>query len=281
MDGIDTWEQAIATASEGKSPSAVRARTRNARRFAEWCAARGLDAGHAARTDLDAYVGDLGGGDPQLASKVRCDLRAVLRVIDPEHAARSIGLGTQTRHLLTAAGTPLGVLAQAVVDQQPTRSLVRAAALGRLFTWCEEVALQPTAVTAADLGQFWSWLVEIGSDLRETKVVAKDFVGLRHSPAGRAILGEPEPVRRPLKLEDARPLQPRFELEELPSTDPLSDLPAPIKYRSVVTPDVAPAALPAQRLRARFADVQHPVRLPKTGRGDRVGQRRSPGRQLL
>jgi hypothetical protein len=281
MDGTDTWEQAIATTSEGKSPSAARARTRNVRRFAEWCEARGVDAGRAARADIEAYVGDLGGHDPQLASKVRCDLRAVLRVIDPEHAARAIGLGIRTRHLLTAAGTPLGVLAQAVVDQQPARSLVRAAALGRLFAWCEEVALQPTAITAADLGQFWSWLVETGSDLKETKVVAKDFVGLRHSPAGRAILGEPEPVRRPLKLEDARPLRPRFELEDLPRTDPLSDLPPLIRYRSLVTPDVTPAALPAQRLRARYAEVQHAVRRPRAGQGARVGQPSLPSRQLL
>jgi hypothetical protein len=280
MDGTDTWELAIATASEGKSPSAVRARTRNARRFAEWCAARGVDAVRAARADVDAYVGDLGGRDPQLASKVRCDLRAVLRVIDPGHAARAIGLGTQTRHLLTAAGTPLAVLAQAVVDQYPARSLVRAAALGRLFSWCEEVALQPTAITAADLGQFWSWLVEVGSDIKETKVVAKDFVVLRHSPPGRAILGEPEQVRRPLKLEDASPLRPRFKLEDLPRTDPLSDLPAPIRYRSVVTPDVAPAALPVQRLRARYAEVPHAGRRQPAGRGARAGRQSSPSLNL-
>lgn len=279
MDCTDTWEQAIATASEGKSASAARARTRNAMRFADWCAARGTDAGRASRAGVEEYIGSLGGTDPQLATKVRCDLRAVLRVIDPVHAARATGLGTQTRHLGAAVGTPLGVLANAAIDQQPARSLVRAAVLGRLFAWCEEVGLQPTAVTAADLGQFWSWLVEIGADVKETKVVAKDFVGLRHSPAGRAILGEPEPVRRPLKLEDPRPLRPRFELEDLPRTDPLSDLPASVKYRSVATPDVAPAPLPVQRLRARYAELEHAVSGRPAGNRTRGGQMFPPSRR--
>jgi hypothetical protein len=222
-----TWEAAIEAACAGYSEPEVRARRGNARRFAQWCAERGLDPTATERQEVDAYLDDLPGTDWQRRLKAASRLRHVMRDIDPRHAARSAGLGSQVHLLRATAGTPLGRLKDHVVRQfdSPVRQAVRESAIGRLLAWCADVGLDPLAIGASDLPQFRAWLRSIGIKSRELGVVAKDFVEARHSPEGRAILGEPEPTPRPLRLETVVPLRPRFELHDIAPADPLSDLP--------------------------------------------------------
>ena len=232
----DTWDAAVEATCIGKARSTARRRRLSARRFVEWCAEHGHDPRTAAAATVRGYIASLPTDDPQAPLNVACDLRMVLRAVDPVASARTLGLGNRSEVLKELAGTPLGALVQDVIDRfrQPAHRAVRKSALARLFVWAAEVGISPIAVTATDLGQFWAWLVAVGAGSPQTKVVAKDFVELRHSAVGRAILGEPEPVARPLKIADPRPLRPRFALADVPRLDPLSDVPAPVSFRSVV-----------------------------------------------
>ncbi len=220
--GEDSWEAAISRATQGMSDQGRRERRRHGRRFAAWCRERGLEPTDLGRTHLEDYLGTLRSGDPQLPCKARCSLRAIMREVDVEYAARSAGLGFQTALLSAATGTPLERLIDAVARQSPRRMTVRRSALGRLLAWCAEVGVEPTTAELVDLAQFRQWLVETGiRHPGEVMMVAKDFIQLRHSADGRRLLGEPEPIRRRLRIEMAAPLRPRFEVANIHSPDPL------------------------------------------------------------
>ncbi len=164
---------------------------------------------------MSAYLDTVPAGRARV--QARSEIRKVLAVADPEHASRAIGLGDRSAILREAEGTPLGELVRAVAEQapQPAVQAVRRSALGRLFTWAAEVGVPVLNLTPADLPQFRRWVVEVGSGSRAIAVAAKDFLELRHSPEGRRILGELEPVMKPSRVRLSAPLQPRFSLEEV------------------------------------------------------------------
>jgi len=230
---VEAWNTAIARAIESLSPGGARERRRHAAGFAAWCATRELEPGMAGRSELDAYLASLGTGDRQLPAKARCALRAVMREIDPEHAARVAGLGNQTKLLPDLYEGGLGALVEEVCATAPSRRAVRRACLTRLFAWCSAVGVDPLALDLGDLTQFRAWLVEVRAHVGETMVVAKDFILLRHSAEGRRMLGENAPRPTPLRLELEAPLRPRFELGDLASPDPLTPLPAALTFEVV------------------------------------------------
>ena len=129
----------------------------------------------------------LPGSDPQRQAKARCALRAVLREIEVDRAARVAGLGNQLA-LLQNLPEGLAALVDEIVGRQPKRQRVVASALTRLFAWCREVDADPLSVTPTDLPQFRRWLLEVGTTVPESMVVAADFLALRHSPIARELL---------------------------------------------------------------------------------------------
>jgi hypothetical protein len=89
--------------------------------------------------------------------------------------------------------------------QQPKRKAVVASALTRLFAWCAEVDADPLTFTPTDLPQFRRWLIEVGTTVPETMVVASAFLYLRFSPDGR---DRPDERSRPAAI--AMELEPPF-----------------------------------------------------------------------
>ena len=226
VDG-DAWREAADRASVGLSAPARRARLRNARSFAAWCVARDLDPGSADKATVELYISALQSVDRQAPAKVKCDLRKVMQLLDPERARRVVGLGRRTTLLGAYQDSPVGRLLSEVVGRpgNSKREAVRRSALATLFTWADEVGIEPTDIGTADLPQFREWLREIGSHHGETMVVAKDYVELRHSSEGRSILGEPEPALPRIQIGSAPALQPRFEISEVQDADPMSVAP--------------------------------------------------------
>lgn len=210
-ESLTTWDQAVVTATQGMSAQGRRERTRHARWFASWCAGHGVDPANPSAAEVDAYLETVMGSDQQLRNKTRCSLRAILRRIDADRAARSIGLGNQTLQLAPYRGTPLGTLIDHLVATSGERHAVWKTYMTRLLAWCSEVGLEPTAVVLSDLFQFREWLHELRAEPGEAAVVTKAFILRRRSTEGRSLLGEPEPVRKPLRLELGAPLRPRFE----------------------------------------------------------------------
>lgn len=202
------WDEAVVAVTTSLSTQGARERGRHARGFAAWCAERGLDPATAERGALERYIESLPGSDGQLKAKARCALRAILREIDPEHAARAAGLGNQAS-LLENLPEGLSALVHMTVERRPERRAVIASALTRLLAWCEEVDANPLCITPTDLPQFRRWLVEVGTTVPETMVVAADFLDLRYSAAGRELLGEHR-APRPLAIELEAPLRARF-----------------------------------------------------------------------
>lgn len=213
------WNDVVAKATEGLGSSAARRRRMWGRRFGAWCESNGQDPRTADKAAIDAFVATLVPG-PE-ATRGRSELRALIEQLDPERAGRALGLGNRSEILAPLAGTPLGALVQAVVEQAPGagRRAVRRSALVRLFTWANEVGVAVPNLKSGDLDQFGRWVLEMGIEQLEVKVVAKDFIELRHSPDGRRILGEPEPIPPALKVQPEAPLKPRFLLTDLPSFD--------------------------------------------------------------
>jgi hypothetical protein len=191
-----TWDEAVAAATAGLSEAGARERRRHARAYATWTMERGLDPGGADRPVLEAYLAGLPGSDTQRQAKARCALRAVLREIDVDRAARVAGLGNQF-HLLENRPDGLAALVEEIVGRQPKRRRVVASALTRLFAWCRAVGADPLSLTPTDLPQFRRWLVEVGTTVPETMVVAADFIELRLSGRGRTTLGEASANPRP------------------------------------------------------------------------------------
>jgi hypothetical protein len=206
-----TWDEATAAATSGMAEVSARERRRHARGFAAWCAAGGLDPVTADRCNLEAYIGSLPNRDPQRHSKVRCALRAVLREIDLDHAARVAGLGNQVQCLKNLPDG-LARLVEAIVGRQPKRRAAVASCLTRLIAWCREVDADPLTITPTDLPQFRRWLVEVATNVGETMVVAADFIELRYSAAGRERLGE-RPSEHSLLIDLEPPMQARFSLD--------------------------------------------------------------------
>lgn len=233
----DAWTTAVEDACRDISPGSARARRRHGRQFAEWCGANGHDPCAATSDELQSYLKKLQVGNAR--DKARCDLRAVLRAVDPVRATRVSGLGNVSAALKAAMEGPAGGLLRTTILQADDlgRQAVRASALARLVAWASEVDVALLDITAGDLIQFWQWLVEVDAALGETKVVARDFIELRHSPEGRAMLGEPEPTPPKLLIEVSGPLRPLFELDELPPEDPCSDVPRGITFTPIVSLD--------------------------------------------
>jgi hypothetical protein len=226
-----SWEVAIATATQGMSEGGRRDRRRDGRRFAAWCTDHGLSPMSVDGEIVRQYITDLRGADPQQHVKVLSSIRTIMRVLDPEQAARATGLGSQAHQLARIAGSPLSALVYLVAAQFPARISVRRSAVGRLLAWCADVGVEPTAVQLVDLHQFRAWLIEMGLGRPgEVMVVAKDFIQLRHSDEGRRILGEAAPTQAPLKLELHDPLQPRFDIGRISSSDPLGQLPPRVEF---------------------------------------------------
>jgi hypothetical protein len=188
------WNEAIAAATSGLASVGARERKRHARAFAFWCAERELDPVVTDRSNLEAYLSSLPDRDAQRQTKVKCALRAVLREIDVDRAARVAGLGNQL-HLLKDLPSALAALVDVIVERQPKRRRVVASALTRLFAWCREVDADPLSITPTDLPQFRRWLIEVGTTIPESVVVAGDFLELRYSARGLALLGLTSPPR--------------------------------------------------------------------------------------
>jgi hypothetical protein len=201
------WDEATAAATAGMPEQGARERRRHARNFATWTHDTGLDPDCADRAALEAYLAALPGSDPQRQAKARSALRAVLREIDVDGAARVAGLGNQLQ-LLENLPEGLSALVEVIVGRQPKRRPVIASALTRLFAWCREVDADPLGLSPTDLPQFRRWLVEVATTVRETVVVAGDFVAFRHSPAGRELLGERISAHR--LVIDGYPLMPKY-----------------------------------------------------------------------
>lgn len=212
---VSAWSEAVASATLGMSDQGARERRRHARLYADWCAATGIDPAASDRDHLDTYLGSVNTEYVQLRSKMRCSLRAVLRQINPALAARAAGLGAQVRLLARNQATPRGELLDYFLGLKPSRRAVRRVGLTRLLAWCSEVGLEVTDLFIGDIQQFREWLGEVRALNGETLGVAKDLILLRHSKAGRHILGESEPATRPLLLETSPPMQPRFDVSRL------------------------------------------------------------------
>lgn len=174
----------------------------------------GIDPVRSEAATIKAFVETLSSG--REATVGRSQLRAIFERIDQDLAADALGLGDRSRILEPVFGTPLGDLVSAVINQvaEPRRRAVRKSALVRLFTWADSVGTAVTDLTAGDLDQFGRWVQDVGSGNGEIKVVAKDFIGLRSTPEGRRILGEPEPTPRALRLVPEAALKPRFALKD-------------------------------------------------------------------
>jgi len=231
-----SWQSATEQAIKGMSSVGARERARHARQFAMWMEARGRAPEGATRGDIAAFVEWRHPNRGNQADKVRCSLRAVLGVIDPIGLSHRAGLGNQSSRLSALDGTPLGMLVERVVDQQPARRAVRRSAIGRLLAWAASVDVDPLRLDHGDLGQFRRWLQAIPVGPGEIVVVARDLLDLRHSPDGRQILGEPEPQHLPTRIEVRSPLSPRFHLADVMGADQSGPRPA----RAVIEPWARP-----------------------------------------
>lgn len=213
--GHTAWDEAVTSVTRYMSDQGGRERRRHARGFASWCALSGLDPARVTSSQLAAYLQALGGTDRQLRTKARTALRAVLRMIDPAHAARAAGIGNCTSTLERYEGTPVGDLVAHFLAEGGSRRAVRKAGLTRLLAWCSEVDIEPTDLHVADLIQFRQWLNETRAYRKETVSIAKRFIALRHSDLGRSLLRERERPSPALLIETADPLQPLFRLDDV------------------------------------------------------------------
>jgi hypothetical protein len=203
----DAWADAIAQATKPMSTAGARERRRHALAFADWCSGQGIDPLCARREDVARHVASAANGDRRQASKIRCSLRAVGASIDADHSARTFGL-SQRHATLDGLSESVARLIEATALQQPARRAVRLSAIRRLMCWAKEVDAPPESLSVVDLAQYRSWLREVGVPTGEALVVARDFVELRWSVFGRALLGERSGSPTLICLEP--PLRPRF-----------------------------------------------------------------------
>jgi len=217
-----SWSEAVDTACTPMGATGARERRRHARGFASWMEGIGRAAADARASDLDPYLATMPAADRKLRSKVRCSLRAVLKVQEPLGLGERISLGVERRRIDAVVDTPLGALIRMVAEQAPDRVAVRLSAITRWLVWAAEVDADPLLLDHGDLPQFRRWLRLIRVRPGEIMVVARDLLDLRHSESGRAILGERQPERRPMQLEQVAPLTPRFRPEDVRPWDPLS-----------------------------------------------------------
>jgi hypothetical protein len=201
------WDGAVAQAIAGMSPVGAQERRRHAIAFANWCHAHRLEPTGANRNEVARYIATAAGRDLGKAAKIRCSLRAVAAAVDLVRSSRVFGLGQQVAIFDGLPDTIVRLL-DATAGQRPDRRAVRLSALRRLLCWAHEVDAAPESLSAVDLPQFRTWLLELGIRPGETLVVARDFVELRWSKEGRSLFADPPVLPTRIRLQP--PLKRRF-----------------------------------------------------------------------